>query len=104
MTPALRINRSLPVTAQHRRHQPGLKAVQLGAGVAQARHFNHSRCADVQTCSGWQGQQVNAGGGDVLAEIAGPHREIGGHQFLEQLGVQQVHLPQIRLARIAGDA
>lgn len=66
--------------------------------------FNHSRCTDVQTRAGWQGQQVNAGGGDVFAEIAGPDREVACHQFVEQLGADQMHLPQVRVAGIAGDA
>ena len=38
---------------------------------------------------------------DVFAHLPGRHDETGGAQFVMQLGVDQVHLAQVRLGRIA---
>mgnify|MGYP006189569875 CR=1 FL=1 len=45
-------------------------------------------------------QAVSRGQRDVLAQFARPDREAGSHQFVEELGVEQVHLPQVGLARV----
>ena len=52
----------------------------------------------------WQRQQIDAFGGDVLAEVGGLHDKTLAAQFVEQLGVDQMHLAQIGLGRIPADA
>jgi hypothetical protein len=39
---------------------------------------------------------------DVLAHLTGFHVQSSGAEFVQQLGVEQVHLPKIRLRRILG--
>src|SRR5258708_38945918 len=54
----------------------------------------------MQPRAGRQRQEFEARSADVLAEIAGLHVEALGAQFVEQLGMDQMHLAQIRLRRI----
>ncbi|MCY1308035.1 hypothetical protein D9M70_580140 [compost metagenome] len=51
-----------------------------------------------------QAQQIDTPGGDVLAHRAFRHVEAGELEFVMQLAVDQVHLPQIGLRRIRLDA
>ena len=49
-------------------------------------------------------EHVEAGGGDVLAERARRHPEALARQHVQHLAVEQVHLAQVRLVRVALDA
>jgi hypothetical protein len=58
--------------------QPLLEAVDLAAGVAQTGDLDHRLGAEPQLGAGRQAQQVDAAGGDVLAQVAGHHGEARG--------------------------
>src|SRR3954452_7500300 len=94
---------AIGVPVQRCRHQSLLEAVDLDARIAQAGDFNDSAVAEMQPSPARQLQQVDTRGGDVLAEIAGPYGEARRMHFVEQLGVHQMHLAQIRLRRIPAD-
>jgi hypothetical protein len=49
-------------------------------------------------------QQIDAACRDVLAHLTGLHREAVAAQFIVQFGVDQVHLAQVGLARVASNA
>ncbi len=91
---------ALRVTRQCRRHQAPLHPVQLSAGVAQAGHLDHGRFTQVQSGTGRQPEEIDATRGDVLAHLPCRHDETRGTQLVVQLSVEQVHLPQVGLARI----
>ena len=71
--------------------------------VITASHHNGA-CAKMQPRAGRQGQQIDAGCGDVLAKLAGLNRKTFGAQFVEQFGMNQMHLTQIGLRRVPADA
>ena len=104
MTPALRMRLPRSSRPSVAAISPGCDPIQLSARIAQARHLDHRRVAQAQPGAGRQPQQVDAAGGDVLAHLPGHHREPGGPELLVQLGVDQVHLAQVGLVRVAGDA
>src|SRR4051812_9856767 len=62
------------VPVQRRCHQAFAETVDLDAGVAQPGEFDDSTCPEMQPRSGWQCQQVDAFGGDVLSEVGGLKR------------------------------
>jgi len=85
--------------------RPCWDAVELGAWVAQPGDLDHRLSAgDVGSAPVGSASKVDAAGGDVLAHDAGRHREPGGDQRVMQLGMDEVDLPQIGLARVAPDA
>src|SRR4051812_11195096 len=63
------------VPVQRRRHQAFLKTVDLDAGVAEPGDFDDRTLAEMEPRAGWQGEEIDAFRGDVLAEIGGPHRK-----------------------------
>src|SRR6266404_4424375 len=85
-------------------HQVYLEIVDLDAGIAQAGDFDNGACAKMQPRAGWQGQQIDAGCGDVLAKLAGLNGKAFGAQLVEQFSVNQMHLTQIGLRRVLADA
>ena len=58
----------------------------------------------MKPCSGRQGEEIDASGGDVLAHRARLNLEARVAQFIEQFSVQQMHLPQVRCRRVTRDA
>lgn len=94
---------TLGVPIEHGVHQAWLKEVKLLAGVSQAGNLDHD-LADREPGARRQRQQIEAAGGDVLADIAGRNSEALAGQFVEQLGVDQMDLAQVRLRRIASYA
>ena len=58
----------------------------------------------MQPRAGRQGQQIDARGGDALAEVGRPNDETLLAKLIEQFGVDQMHLAQIGLRRIPADA
>src|ERR1035438_1205380 len=58
----------------------------------------------MQPRAGRQGQEIDARRGDVLPEIASLDHEALCPQFVEEFGVDQMHLAQIGLCRIFADA
>src|SRR6266508_2291155 len=82
-------------------HQPVLDAVELSARVAQPGHFDHCGVAQVQPGPGGQAEQVDPAGGDVLTHLTCGNGEALGGEVGVQLGVDQVHLAEVGLARVA---
>ena len=71
-------------------------AVELRARVAQAGELDDGVLAEVEPGADGQGEQVDAAGRDVLAEVAGCHREPATSELVEQLGLHEVDLPEVR--------
>ena len=94
----------LLVAAQDRRHQVGLVVVQLPARVPQASHAYDCGITDVQPRSPWQGEQVNAARGDVLANRPGRNLKTIGTELVMQFLVNQVHLAEIWPGWVLGNA
>jgi len=90
------------VAVQHGLHESTVDSLELQARVAQPGHLDHGGVAEVQACTGGQGEQVDATGGDVLPHLPGLDREAGLGQLVVQFRVHEVDLPQVRLARVPG--
>ena len=89
------------IAVQGGRHQARLDAIELGAGIAQSGDLDDCRVAQMQPRAGRELQQMDAASRDVLAHQAGRQLETGWLQLVVQLGMDQVHLPQVRLAGVA---
>lgn len=76
--------------------QARLKAVDLLAGVAQARDRHH-RITEAQSSADGKRQHVDSPSRDVLAELTGCDIVSARAQFVEQLFRDQMNLSQIRL-------
>src|SRR5437660_12823940 len=88
---------AIGVALENRSHQSGLKSVELGTRIAQAGHLDDRVTSEVQPCALWQRQQIDAARRDVFADLARHHRVTACLQLLEQLGMEKVHLTQVRL-------
>src|SRR2546430_5417606 len=84
--------------------QAFLKIVDLDAWVAQPGDLDNGACTKMQSRAGRQGQQINAGGRDVLAKLARLYRKAFRGQLVEQFGMNQMHLTQIGQLRVLADA
>jgi len=104
MMPALRTRLPFTSLVQCRGHQALLEIVDLDAGIAQSGDFDNGACAKMQPRTCWQCQQIDAGSGDVLAEIGGLNDKTLRSQFVEQLRVHQMYLAQIGLRWVLADA
>lgn len=90
--------------AEHRRQQTGAETLDLSAGIAQSSHLQHRLRADAQHGGARQAEQIKPSRENILAQIARADSETPHLQFVEQFGMDQVNLPQIRLRRIHRDA
>src|SRR4051794_4521684 len=54
----------------------------------------------MQPRPGRQTEQIDTSCSDVLPHLPGPNRKADGPQFVVQLGVDQVDLPQVRQVRV----
>ena len=88
------------VAAQHGGLEPGLKPIDLHARIAQPGHLDHRGIAQMQFRAGWQRQEIEPAGGDVLAHVAGCYGKARRIQFFMQLTRHQVYLTQVGLRRI----
>ncbi len=91
---------SVVVTRQYRRHQAGLETIQLGTRIPQAGHLDHRRIPQVQPRADRQPEEINAAGGDILTHLPGGHGKARVPQFVKQLGMNEMHLAPIGLARV----
>ena len=78
-----------------------MEPVELRAGVAEPGHLDDRLRAEVEPRPAPEREQVDAACGDVLAHRAGTDGEAGDRELVVQLAVDQVHLPQVRLRRVA---
>lgn len=72
----------------------------LAAWIAQAGHFQDDTLTDTKQSVATKSQQVDPRRRDILSEVARFDREAFLAQFVEQLCVDQVHLPEIGAIRI----
>ena len=91
---------TLSIRADDLLEQTGLEPVDLQAGIAQPGEFHNCLRAESQASTSWKLQQVDSFGGDILAELA--RGDVGSH-LVEQLRMNEVNLPEIRLRGIASD-
>jgi len=96
MTPGFAHKGTVGVAVEDGSHQPLLKFVELDARIAQPGDLNDRLTSDVPPGAGWQRQQIDAAGRDVLAEVTRHDRVTACLQFLEQLGMDQMDLTQVR--------
>ena len=75
--------------------QARLKVFNLNARVAKAGELDHGIRTKPQSRAGRQAKQTQIARTNVFAEIAGKHSVSLGMHFVEQLGLHQVHLPQV---------
>lgn len=78
------------------------KRVDLRARVAKARDAHDGVGTETEQGVTRQGEQVDAGGQDVLTEVARAYVVPVPPRLVEELRGQQVHLPQVRLGRVGG--
>ena len=76
--------------------------IDLRAGVAQSGDLDEGVLSELQERVARQPKQVETGGDDVLAHFPGGDVEALLAQLDVQLGVDQVHLAQVRLRRVRG--
>jgi hypothetical protein len=89
--------------SEHRFHEAGLKTVELKAGISQAGHLDHRLGAEPKPRAGRKREKVQSGGRDVLTHGAGRYVEPRSPKLVEQFGLDEMHLPQVRLGGIACD-
>ena len=104
MTPALRIRLPSASRSSVAAIRPFWKVSIWMQGLRKSGDLDHGACPQMQPRARRQRQQIDAVSGDVLAEVGGTHDKTLHPQFLEQFGVDQVHLAQVGLGRIAADA
>ena len=92
---------ALLIVPEQRSQEARLDAIELSARISQAHHFDGRRVAESQQCPSRQTEQVHAERRDVLAHLAGAHVEARRLKLIVQLGMNQMHLAQIGLARVA---
>ena len=85
---------------KHRRQQPALKPLDLSTRIPQSRHLQHHLPANPQQTTARQSKQIDAPGRNILAHIPRRYLKPLLPNLRKQLAMDQIHLPQIRLARI----
>lgn len=89
---------------EDRLHEPASEAVDLHARVAQPGDLDARFPAEAQARPARQREKVDPGGGDVLAEVAGPHGEAFPVEFVEEFAMDQVDLPEVGLRGVPAKA
>jgi hypothetical protein len=102
MTPALAGQVAVLVAVQDGRHQALLEMVELDARVAQPGHLHDRLRSQPQAGTRRQREQLDAARRDVLPHAAGGDVEALRAQLVVQLAVDEVHLAEVGLARVAG--
>ena len=100
----LSFDRTVLGPAEHLAQQPRFEAVDLFARVPQSGDPHACIIAEVQQRVRRQAKQIDSASRHILAQLSRRDREPRARDLVEQLRVHQVHLPQIRLRRVAGDA
>ena len=97
---------NLPISMpkEHVIEESRLKPLDLGTRVAQPRYGDEGLIADQQDRSDWKGVEIDSGCCDVLAEVSWVHLMSRSGESFEQLGFEEVNLPQVRLCRISPHA
>jgi len=78
-----------------------VQSLELHAGISQSGEADHGGFTQSQPGIGGEGKQVDATRGEVFADLTRPDVEPGLAQFIEQLGVNEMDLSQIRRAFVS---
>jgi hypothetical protein len=100
MMPAFSHQSPAVITIEQRCHQTGLKPVQLRTRIPQAGDLDDRRLPEVQPRTSGQAQEIDPASGDVLAHVPWPNRKAAGSELRQELGVNEVHLPEVWLAGV----
>jgi hypothetical protein len=92
------------VTGPHLREKAFMQTIDLTARISKSRHFDARIRAEREKRSGWQGEQIDTSGRDVLTECTGLDLEALLAEFPEEFALDEVDLAKIGLGRIRGDA
>jgi len=79
-------------------------AVELEAGIAQARDLDHRAVAEMEQGPGGEPKQVDAAGRDVLTHDAWSNGKAGSLELVEQLSMEEMDLAPIGLAWVSRHA
>jgi hypothetical protein len=88
---------------EHRRQQSLLPVIDLSTGIAKASNFENHFLADLEVCSPREAKQIYPLGRDVLAQVSRPNSKTLLCNFVEQFGMDEVHLAKIWLGWISFD-
>jgi len=77
---------------EHGSHQPGLKAVELSAGIAKTRKPDNCSCADVKLRVDWQRQQIDSLCSDIFTQHARRYCEALRDQFRKKFRMHEMDL------------
>ena len=91
-------------TTDNRGQKTGVKVIQLHAWIPQPCNLDDHLRTEPKSGASREAEEVEATCGHVLAKIARFDREPTRTQLIVQLGVDQMHLAQIRLRRVPCDA
>ena len=81
-----------------------LNAVELCTWVAQTGDLDCCGVTESESGPGRQAEEIDATRRDVLAHLTRDDVETASLQFVEQLGMDQMDLPQVGLTWVAGNA
>lgn len=104
MTPALSTRGTVSVAGAHGRQQPVGELVDLVTRIAQPGDRHQGVGTQPQHGAGRQTQQIDAVGREVLAQVTRTHLVAYCSDLIEELAADQMHLAQVGLVRIVGDA
>lgn len=82
-------------------HEAGAEAIHLDAGCTESGDFDDCLRPNMEAGGGGEGEQIDAGGGDVFAEVAGIEAKARAAEGFEEFCVEEVHLREVGLGRIA---
>lgn len=88
----------------HQAKKARLELVDLLAWVSKSREGDERVGAESKHRARWQAEQLQTARGDVLAEGAWGNDVTFGTELVVELGVDQMHLPEIGLSRIGCDS
>jgi hypothetical protein len=100
--PSLANKLSLSGSGEHCGKKTGLEAFNLRARVTESSDPNHRPRTDSKDRPFAETKQWQTRGGDVFAHLARSYVQTCFGEFVEQLLVQQVNLPEVRLTRVLG--
>ncbi len=92
------------IPTKDRGEEPGAKVVQLHARIPQSGDLDDDIGAEPKARANREAEEVDAACSHVLAEIARSDQEPGRTELVVQLGVNEVHLAQVRLRWVPRDA
>jgi hypothetical protein len=84
------------IAIEHARRQAFCKRVNLPARIAQSGDFHYCLPSELQARPGWQSQQVETARCHVLADRTWLYIEALYTKLIQQLLVNEMHLPQVR--------